>query len=217
MLHKLETTSTAAAWSGVVGGNLWAVTPLRDLVLGAGSDPRDGVAAFRAYNLYVVVAVLLMAAALLALRRGHTGAPPTSSRLIAVGTVLTGHAMLAAGSLLAVLLGGRSRELVMAGQDLGFLAAVLAAAGACALGVSGLRRGSLPRAAALLFAVALPLGVLGAVLLVVAGAPDDLLGLPLTALYGGAFVALGIDQLTSGRAEAGIRSPSRRVPRKDSR
>lgn len=209
MLRELGTTSRAAAWSALVGGTLWAVTPFRDLVLGAGSDPRDGVAAFRAYNLYVLVAVLLMSVALLALLRGRTGTLLARSRVVATATVLTAHALLAAASLLAVLLGDRSRGLVMAGQDLGFLAAVLAAAGACVLGVRGLRAGSPPRPAALLFAVALPLGVVGAVLLGVAGARDDLLGLPLTGLYGSAFVALGIDQLTKGRAAVGRRSPAR--------
>lgn len=198
-MQQVETTASAAAWASLVGGALWAVTPLRDLVLGAGEDPRDGVGAFRAYNAYVLVAVVLMSTGLVALLRRRPGTALGKGHGAAVGTVLTGHAVLAAGSLLAVLLGDRARGLVMAGQDLGFLAAVLALAGATALGILGLRRSTLPRPAALLFAAALPLGLVASVVLAVSGAPEDLVGLPTTVLYGGAFAALGTSRMAAGR------------------
>lgn len=78
----------------------------------------------------------------------------------------------------------------------------LAGVAAVAFGILGRRRGTLPRGAAVLFGLALPLGVTGSVLLAVAGAPEDLLGLPLTVLYGAAYVALGLSQLTSGRSRS---------------
>lgn len=203
-MPQSEMTPRAAAWSGLVGGVMWAVTPLRDQVLGAGEDPQDGVGAFRAYNLYVLVAVLLMSALLLAHVRGRAGGPRSRPQTVAVAAMLTGHGLLAAGAAAAVLLGDRARDLVMAGQDLGFLGAMLAAVGALAFGTLGLRRGALSRGSAVLFSLALPAGVVGAGLLAAAGAPEDLLGLPLTALYGGAYVALGLSRLTTARASRSV-------------
>lgn len=195
-MQQLGTARTTAAWCALAGGVMWAVTPLRDLVLGGGADPRDGVGAFRAYNAYLVLAVLLMSVGLVRLLRTRPAAGSGRGHLIAIGAMSAGHVLLAAGSLVGVLLGDRMRGLVMAGQDLGFLAAMLAAAGALVLGVLGLRRASVPPPAAVLFACVLPLGIVGAALLAVAGAGEDLVGLPLTALYGGGFVALGIHHLT---------------------
>lgn len=198
-MQQTQSTSSAATWAGLLGGALWAVTPLRDLVLGEGEDPRDGVGAFRAYNFYVLVAVLLMSVVLIALLRTRPGARPTKGYRSALAVMLTAHVLLAAGSLLAVLLGDGARGVVMAGQDLGFLAAMVAAVGALVLGIVSLRKGMLPRPAAALLAAVLPLGIVASLLLAAAGVREDLVGLPLTVLYGGAFVAIGINDLTKPR------------------
>lgn len=173
-----------------VGGAIWALTPLRSPIFGAGSEPDEGVLIFRGYNLLVIVVVSLMTLGVLALRKQrHAG----SSRAFAAGwwTVLAGHVLLLAGSLPAVLFGGHQRDIVMNAQDVGFLGAAVAAVGALPLGISALRQDYVPRLAALLFIATLPLGVLGILLLDGLGVPEDYLGLPLTLSYGGAWVALG--------------------------
>lgn len=174
-----------------IGGALWALTPLRTPVFGAGSEPDEGLLIFRSYNLLLVVVAALMTLGLLELRRQRRSGRTTT---FAAGwwTILAGHGLILAGALPAVLLGGRQRDLVMAGQDISFLGAVVAALGALPLGISALRRAYAPRTAAVLFLVALPLGLLGVVLLDVLEVPEDYLGLPLTLSYGGAWVALGI-------------------------
>jgi hypothetical protein len=55
----------------MVGGALWALTPLREPLLG-GRFPEDPV--FRPYNLFLLVIVALLVAGLLALRARYGGA-----------------------------------------------------------------------------------------------------------------------------------------------
>lgn len=173
------------------GGVLWALTPLRQPLFGAGDTPEQGVGVFRGYNLLIVAIVALMTVGLLRLRREAFSA---STRVFPAGwwVVLAGHGLLVAGSLPAVVFGGQHRDVVMAAQDVGFLGAVAAVLGALVLGVSAVRNGCAPRPAAVLFAASLPLGLLGIAVLGGLGAPEDYLGLPLTVLYGGAWVALAL-------------------------
>lgn len=186
MHAKMSLTAVLVA----VGGAIWALTPLRSPIFGAGSEPDQGVLIFRGYNLLVVAVVALMTLGLLVLRKQRRAG---KSKTFAAGwwTVLAGHILLLAGSFPAVLFGGQQRDIVMAAQDIGFLGAVVAAVGALPLGISALRHDYTSRPAAVLFIAALPMGVLGIVLLDGLGVPEDYLGLPLTVLYGGAWVALG--------------------------
>ena len=153
---------------------------------------------FRGYNLLVVVAVALMTLGLIELRRERLA---RATKAFATGwwIALAGHVLLAAGSIPAVIFGDRQRDFVMAAQDVGFLGAVVAALGGLVFGASALRRRSLPRAPAVLFAAALPVGFVGIMVLDLLGAPEDVLGLPLTVLYGGAMIALAIAWRREGR------------------
>lgn len=196
-------SSRAAAAAAIIGGVLWGLTPLRQPVFGAGRTPGEGVTFFRFYNVTLVVVAALLTVALLHLR----GATVGRSRTFAGGwwTMVAGHALIAAGSLPAVVFGDQAESLVSGGQDVGFLGAMIAGLGALALGVDGLRRSSSPRPAAALYAATLPIGITGTALLGAAGAGEDYLGLPITLLYGGAFVALGL--ATRGHARLG-RAPA---------
>ena len=182
-----------AGAGAVVGGLLWAVTPLRQPVLGAGRTPDEGVLVFRTYNLLLLVIAVLLTLGLLRL----PALVRARSRLSGIGwwMVLVGHVLLFLGSLPAVLLGGDLPDLVRGGQDLGFLGALVAAAGALLIGLR-LRRGGSAPAAAWLFLLTLPLGVLATVALSALGTPVDYLGLPLTLLYGGAWIAAGLRLLS---------------------
>jgi hypothetical protein len=182
--------------AGMVGGALWALTPLRQSLLG-GRFPEHPV--FRPYNLALLVIVVLLAAGLLALRAHHKG---SYGRLGAAGVVvvLVGYAMLFLGSLPAVLLSAEgSRGLIRVGQDLGFLGALVAGLGAVPLGIALLRARSAPRAGALLLVVALPVGIVG-VIIVSAMGFVDIAGLPLTVLYGGAWIVFGGHLRSQGSA-----------------
>ena len=191
--------TTRATWCALAGGMVWAVTPLRDRLIGAGSEPEDGVLAFRLYNLAIVLAIVSLSVALAVwLRRTQRTGP---SLVWSAGVVQLGHAMLVAGSACAVVLGDRAGTVTSAGQDLGFLGAMVAALGALPLGVAALRQSALPRGTALLFACTLPVGILGLVLLSAAGVPQDLLGLPLTILYGSAFATLGLSWRSGARPQ----------------
>ena len=131
--------------AGMVGGTLWAPTPLRQPLLG-GRFPEHPV--FRPYNLALLVIVVLLAAGLLALRARYKG---SYGRLGAAGVVVVfvGYAMMFFGSLPAVVLSPEgSRGLIQAGQDLGFLGALVAGLGAVPLGIALLRARSAPRAGA---------------------------------------------------------------------
>ncbi len=178
-----------AGISGVVGGLLWALTPLRQPVFGAGRTPDEGVIFFRVYNLVLVIIAVLLTIALVRLRDELR----ESGRLFSVGwwTILVGHVLLFAGSVPAVVLGDSPRDLVMGGQDLGFLGAMIAGLGGLLAGIDMLRRRRSPVLASWLLLLTLPVGCLGLALLGAVGVSDDVLGLPLTVLYGGAWVVLG--------------------------
>ena len=184
--------------AGMVGGALWALTPLRQPLLG-GRFPEHPV--FRPYNLALLVIVVLLAAGLLALRARHK---ESYRRLGKAGVVavFVGYAMMFLGSVPAVLLSAEgSRGLILAGQDLGFLGALVAGLGAVPLGIALLRARSAPRAGALLLVVALPVGIVG-VIFVSAMGFVNIAGLPLTVLYGGAWIVLGGHLRSQGSATA---------------
>ncbi len=126
----------------------------------------------------------------MALRARHK---ESYGRLGAAGVVVVfvGYAMLFLGSLPAVLLSAEgSRGLIRAGQDLGFLGALVAGMDAVPLGIALLRARSAPRAGALLLVVALPVGIVGVIIVSAVGSVN-IAGLPLTVLYGGAWMVLG--------------------------
>ena len=186
------------ASAGMAGGALWALTPLRQPLLG-GRFPEHPV--FRPYNLGLLVIVVLLAAGLLALRARHKG---SYGRLGKAGVVavFVGYAMMFLGSGPAVLLSAEgSRGLILAGQDLGFLGALVAGLGAVPLGIALWRTRSAPRAGALLLIVALPVGLAG-VIFVSAMGFVNIAGLPLTVLYGGAWIVLGGHLRSQGSATA---------------
>ena len=105
--------------------------------------------------------------------------------------IFIGYALLFLGSVPAVLLSADgSRGLIMTGQDLGFLGALVAGVGAVLLGIALWRTPSASQAGALLLIVALPVGIVGVILVSAVGFVD-IAGLPLTVLYGGAWIVLG--------------------------
>ena len=186
------------ASAGMAGGALWALTPLRQPLLG-GRFPEHPV--FRPYNLALLVIVVLLAAGLLALRARHK---ESYRRLGKAGVVavFVGYAMMFLGSVPAVLLSAEgSRGLILAGQDLGFLGALVAGLGAVPLGIALWRTRSAPWAGALLLIVALPVGLAG-VIFVSAMGFVNIAGLPLTVLYGGAWIVLGGHLRSQGGATA---------------
>jgi O-antigen ligase len=105
--------------------------------------------------------------------------------------VFVGYALMFVGSLPAVVLSpDGSRELILAGQDLGFLGALVAGVGAIPLGIALWHTQSGSRAGALLLIISLPIGTVGTLLVSALGFAD-IAGLPLTVLYGGAWMSLG--------------------------
>ena len=190
------------AVASMVGGALWALTPLREPLLG-GRFPEHPV--FRPYNLVLLVITVLLAVGLWALRARYKG---SYGRLGTAGVVVVfvGYALMFLGSFPAVVLSPEgSRGLIMAGQDLGFLGALVAGVGAVLLGIALLRTRLAPRAAALLLILALPVGFLGVILVAALGFVD-IAGLPLTVMYGGAWIVIGTHLGSQGRPTAD-RSP----------
>jgi hypothetical protein len=186
----------------MVGGALWALTPLREPLLG-GRFPEHPV--FRPYNLVLLVITVLLAVGLWALRARYKG---SYGRLGTAGVVVVfvGYALMFLGSVPAVVLSTEgSRGLIMATQDLGFLGVLVAGVGAVLLGIALLRTRLAPRAAALLLILALPVGILGVILVSALGFVD-IAGLPLTVLYGGAWIVIGTHLGSQGCATAD-RSP----------
>jgi hypothetical protein len=174
----------------MVGDFLWAVTPLRETVLGGGRFPGHPV--FRPYNLVLIVIAVLLAAGLLALHGRYGGA---YGRLGTAGVVVifAGCALLFLGSIPAVLfMQDGPLSLIRTGQDLGFFGALVSLLGALLLGIALWRARLLPRLGALLLIIALPAGLVGVILLSVLGF-EDTAGLPWTVLYGAAWVVLGND------------------------
>lgn len=199
-------SSILIRWGGlasIVGGALWALTPLRETLFG-GRAPEHPV--FRPYNFVLVVIAVLLIAGLLALRNRYKG---RYGRLGAAGVIVifVGYAMIFFGSIPAVLLSPDGfRGLILAGQDLGFLGALVSGVGAILLGIALWRAGAASRLGALLLIIALPVGFVGVVLVAAIGFVD-IAGLALTVPYGGAWVMLG-SQLWSLRGTA-AEQPSR--------
>ena len=184
--------------SGMVGGALWALTPLRQPLLG-GRFPEHPV--FRPYNLVLLVIAVLLAAGLWALHARYKG---SYGRLGTAGVIVVfvGYVMLFLGSVPAVVFSpAGSGGLIRAGQDLGFLGALVAGVGAVLLGIALLRARSAPRAGALLLVVALPVGIVGVIVVSALGLVN-IAGLPLTVLYGGAWIVLGRHLRSRGSATA---------------
>lgn len=119
--------SKLAGLSGIIGGILWALTPLRQPIFDAGRTADEGVLFFRAYNGALIVIAILLTIALLHVRASMAIRRGGRSYLLGWWTVLMGHALLALGSLPALIHGARAENLVTAGQDLGFLGAMIAA------------------------------------------------------------------------------------------
>lgn len=178
-------------WGGIaamLGGMLWAITPLRDVFFGGGATPDHPV--FRPYNVVLVLVAVLLIMGLVGLRARYRG---TYRRLGKAGVVLTfgGYALILAGSTPAVLLHpDGSFGLIRAGQDLGFFGSLVASVGAIFLGIALLRTQAAPRAAALLLIVTLPVGLAGIFVISSLGLVS-IAGLAITVPYGVAWVILG--------------------------
>lgn len=107
--------------------------------------------------------------------------------------------MMMGGSVPAVVLGDQAPLLVTTAGDIGFYGALVTTLGGDPMGIGGLSHALLPRPSAVTLMVALPLGMLGLVLLSTVGAPEDVIGLPLTLLHGLAWVLLGAHWAREGR------------------
>lgn len=89
--------------------------------------------------------------------------------------------------------GDQARNVVKVGQELGFLGAMIAGLGGLLVGVSILRHHRRRAGVApWLLLLTLPLGFLAIALLATMGVDEDYLGLPLTMLYGGAWITFGV-------------------------
>src|SRR5215212_9869862 len=109
---------TRGGLASMVGGALWALTPLREPLLG-GRFPEDPV--FRPYNLVLLVITVLLAWGLWASRECYKG---SYGRLGTAGVVVifVGYALMFLGSVPAVVLSPEGwRGVIMAGEGLGFL------------------------------------------------------------------------------------------------
>lgn len=199
-------SSNRNAWGGLasmVGGALWALTPLREPMIG-GRFPEHPV--FRPYNIALLVIAVLLTFGLVAVHLRYKG---SYGRLGTVGIViiLVGYTVLFVGSLPAAVLSPNGfRDLIRVGQDLGFLGALVTGIGAILLGIALWRARAASRLAALLLIIALPIGLVGVILISAAGW-EDIAGLPLTVLYGSGWVMLG-QQLWSQRS-MGVGQPAR--------
>ncbi len=188
-------------WGGpamMLGGLLWAVTPLRDVVLGGGGTPDHPV--FRPYNVVLGAIALLLIVGLAGL---HVRYKETYRHLgtVGVGVIFGGYALLLAGSIPAILLAPDSRSgLIRAGQDLGFLGALVAAMGAILLGIALWRTRVLPRSAAFLLIITLPVGLPGTIMIQSIGLVS-IAGLAMTVPYGAAWMIVG-NQLWSSTRES---------------
>jgi heme/copper-type cytochrome/quinol oxidase subunit 1 len=177
-------------WGGLavmIGGPLWLATPLRDPVFGGGATPDHPV--FRPYNAVVAVIAVLLIVGLASLHARYKG---TYRRLGKTGAVVifVGYMFLLAGSIPAVLLDpDGSSDVIRIGQDLGFLGALVAGAGAILLGVA-LWRTQAPRLAALLLILTLPVGLAGVIVISSIGLVS-VAGLAMTVPYGVAWMVLG--------------------------
>ena len=186
---------------GRVGGGGW-----RRFVgdhAAAGTRPWRAVSrasGLRPYNLALIVIAVLLAVGLLAL---HDRYGRRYGRLGTAGVIVTfvGYALVFLGSIPAVLFTQDGLlSLIRSGQDLGFLGALVSLVGALLLGIALWRTRVASRLGALLLILALPIGLVGVILLSAIGL-EDAAGLPWTVLYGAAWVVLG-DELRAQREGA---------------
>lgn len=174
--------------AAMLGGALWALTPLRQDVFGGGRFPESPI--FRPYHFVVEVIMILLIVGLVAL---HARYKRTYGHLGTAGVVVIfgGYALGLVGGIPAVLFTSDGlRDVTMLGQDLGFLAVLVAGSGAILLGVALWRARAVPRLAALLLIISLPVGLPGVIVLQGIGLVDSA-GLALTVPYGGAWIILG--------------------------
>ena len=174
--------------AAMVGGALWALTPLREPVFGGGRYAEHPV--FRPYNAALLLIAVLLIVGLLGL---HARYRKLYGRLgtAGFGVIVVGYGLLFVGSAPAVLFTEDGPlALIRTGQDLGFLGALVCGVGAILLGIGLWRSGVAPRSGALLLIIALPVGIVGIVAVSAAGF-EDVAGLPLTVLYGVAWLILG--------------------------
>lgn len=187
----MQMSSNLTRWggpAGMLGGLLWAITPLRDVVFGGGATPDHPV--FRPYNVVLILIAALLIVSLASLHAQYKG---TYRRLGKAGIVVifVGYALILIGSIPAVLLTSNGLQgLVSAGQDLGFLGSLVTAVGAILLGIALWRTQAASRAAALLLIITLPIGLPGIFVMSSIG-PISIAGLAMTAPYGVAWMILG--------------------------
>lgn len=120
--------------AAMLGGALWALTPLRQNVFGGGRFRESPI--FQPYDFVVEVITMLLIVGLVALHARHKR---TYGRLGTAGVVVIfcGYALGIIGSIPAVLFPAYGlQDLIMIGQDLGFLAVLIAGVGAILLGVA---------------------------------------------------------------------------------
>jgi hypothetical protein len=178
-------------WGGIaamLGGALWTLTPLRQEIFGGGRFPESPI--FRPYNFVVEVITMLLIVGLVTLHARHKR---TYGRLGTAGVVVIfgGYALGLVGGIPAVLFPSDGlRDIIMLGQDLGFLAVLVTGSGAILLGIALWRARAVPRLGALLLIISLPVGLPGVIVLQAIGLVDSP-GLALTVPYGGAWIILG--------------------------
>ncbi len=205
-------SSNLIRWGGLaamIGGALWAVTPLRDVVFGGGGTPDHP--AFRPYNIIVVAIAVLLIASLPGL---HARYRETYRRLGKAGVVVIfgGYALILSGSIPAILFAPDGLPgLIRAGQDFGFLGALVAGVGAIFLGTALWRTQAAPRSGALLLMLTLPVGLPGVIVISSIGLVS-VAGLAMTAPYGVAWMVLGNHLWSSAGQPLAAGTPgSRRV------
>jgi Ca2+/Na+ antiporter len=148
-------------WGGLaamVGGVLWALSPIGEDLFGGGGHPQSP--AFRPFNLLVEIMSILLIVGLLAV---HFRYNRTYGRLGRAGfvVILGSYALGFIGGIPALLFpfpSGTLRDVVMIGQGLGFLSALISGVGAVLLGIALWRTRAVARLGALLLIIALPVG-----------------------------------------------------------
>jgi hypothetical protein len=192
--------------AAMLGGALWALTPLREDVFGGGRFAEHAV--FRPYNFVILVIAVLLSMGLVGLHARHKR---SYGRLGTAGVVVifAGYALIFVGSVPAVLFPSDGlRGVIMIGQDLGFFGALIAAVGVILLGIALWRARAVPRLGALLLIISLPVGLPGVIALVAMGFEDSA-GLAFTVIYGGAWVILGHRLRSEASTPAQHPSPAR--------
>lgn len=179
-----------AGWAAVVGGAVWAVTPLRDVLYGAAVEP--GSTAYAVYEGIVALVVVLLALGL----RTVVGVSRVGMVVVLVGYLMTVASAVPVGA----------AELDRTLADIGFFGSMVAAIGAIPLGVALWRRGA--RAAGALLVLTLPAG-LPLLLAISAAGQAGVAGLAVTVPYGAAWCLLGLrERDLSGTGPGRRREPA---------